>query len=166
MVTVIQGLSGEKQKLKDTLKNFDCWRLILSWRPISNIFFYFCNFLLNKLVSFLHLIYTICIEVILMKKNFDILRKYMCILWELLFMFLAESISDLSRLNSCDVYPWPIFHLWKWHHSFLWFIPNDLLLISIISTLEAGSVVTNKSSCWWRSIFKSRGIKEKSALEA
>jgi len=67
------------------------------------------------------------------KGTFGILKKYMCILWEFLFEFLVELISDLSRLNPCGVCPWLIFYLWKWHHLIPWSVPSDPLLIRITS---------------------------------
>ena len=81
------------------------------------------------------------------KGTFGILRKYMCILWELLFGFLIEPISDLSRVNPCGVYPWLIFYLWKWHHLIPWPVPSDPLLIRITSsgirasTFDTGSIL-------------------------
>ena len=71
----------------------------------------------------------------------------MCILWELLFGFLIEPISDLSRVNPCGVYPWLIFYLWKWHHLIPWPVPSDPLLIRITSsgirasTFDTGSIL-------------------------
>ena len=67
-----------------------------------------------------------------------------------------ENISLCSLLNQswtyqgsnpCGIYPWLIFHLWKWRHLIHWPVPSDLLLIRITSSgirasaLDTGSIL-------------------------
>ena len=76
-------------------------------------------------------------------------RKYLCISWELLSEFLVEPIPDLSRLNPCGVYPWLIFHVWKWRYPIPRPVLSDPLLIRITSsgikalTLDTGSILSD-----------------------